>query len=182
MAAYVSKATMLGVVLVTLGLLATPASAASVAPAQRPSPSDTVTGPDPYPAPPFDDPAGHTCSFALHVSFPVNKVKVWTYRDASGRVTAQSFTGALWMTAVRRDDGARQTVNLSGDGQQIFRQDGSSQLYGFGPYAAFMHPGDHPGPQLAIVTGVSRLTITPDGHKRLDYSSKPVTNLCTRLH
>lgn len=47
----------------------------------------------------------------------------------------------------------------------------------------FAGPGPPaPGPKLAIVSGVSRLTIFADGHKRLDFSSKPVPNQCNRLH
>ncbi len=155
-----------------------PAPAAVAAPA-APHPSGRVTGPTPYPAPAFNDPAGHTCPFAIHVSFPVNKTKVYTYHD-HGRITAYIYVGALYAKVTRRSTGVSRTVDLSASGVQILHQDGSSDLYGFGPFASLLHPGDSPHREFAILHGVSLVRFLANGHKQIVYSSR-VYDLCDRL-
>jgi len=151
LSSYARRASALIAAPVALVLLAAPAAVAAPA---VPHPHGRVTGPTPYPAPAFNDPAGHTCPFAIHVSFPVNKTKVYTYHN-HGRVTAYMYVGALYAKVTRRSTGVSRTVNLSGSGVQVLHRDGSSDFYGFGPFASLLHPGDSPHREFAILHGVS---------------------------
>jgi hypothetical protein len=157
-------------------LAAPPAGAATVAPAS----GGRVSGPAAYPAPAYDDPAGHTCPFAIHVSFPVNKTKVYTYRNSQGRVVAHMYVGALFAEVTRRSNGVSRTVDLSGSAVQTIHQDGSSDFYGFGPFSVSLHPGDQPHPGLMILDGVSLVKLLANGHKRIIYTSRAY-DLCDRL-
>jgi len=156
--------------------LASPPGGASPAPYS----DGQVSGPTPYPAPAFNDPAGHTCAFAIHASFPVNKTKVYTYRNGQGRVLAYIYVGALYAKVTRRSTGVTRTVDLSASGVQVLQPDGSSNLYGFGPFASLLHPGDYPHREFAILHGVSLVKYLANGHKEIIYSSR-VYNLCDRL-
>lgn len=178
LSSYVRRATAL-IAAVPLVLLAAPAAtAAPVAPA-APHPHGRVTGPTHYPAPAYNDTAGHTCPFAIHVSFPVNKTKVYTYHN-HGRVTAYMYVGALYAKVTRRSTGVSRTVNLSGSGVQILNRDGSSDFYGFGPFSVSLHPGDRPHPGYMILNGVSLVKLLANGHKRIIYTSRAY-DLCDRL-
>jgi hypothetical protein len=140
----------------------------------------TVTGPTPQSYPPETDPAGDPCAFPIRVTFPVNKVVAYTYKNAKGRVVAIYYTGALYERLTNLDTGKSILSNVSGNGMQIPRRDGSSILYGFGPFSSTQHPGDHPGPEFAVLHGISALRIAADGTKTILYSTR-VTNLCDRL-
>ena len=159
-------------------------AAASAAPATSAGPAanrgSTLTGPTPQDYPPVDQPAGDPCPFALHVEFPVNHVVAYTVTDTQGRVTTAFYRGALYAEITRTDTGAGITRNLSADGVQRFAPDGSSTLYGIGPFATTLHPGDRPGPELAVLHGASAVRFTADGHKQILYSSR-IENVCTTL-
>ncbi len=156
-------------------------AAASAAPPNYPIPGGgTISGPLPQTYAPIDYAAGYTCAFALHVDFPVSNVVGYTYADASGRVVAEYFTGPLVARLTRVDSGRSVTADLSGDGLQTFATDGSSVLYGFGPFGSGQHPGDTPGPEYAVLNGFSALRIGADGHKTILFSTR-VDNYCVRL-
>jgi hypothetical protein len=140
----------------------------------------TVTGPTPQSYPPETDPAGDPCAFPIRVTFPVNKVVADTYKNAKGRVVAIYFTGALYERLTNLDTGKSILSNVSGDGMEIPYRDGSTILYGFGPFSSTQHPGDHPGPEFAVLHGISALRVAADGTKTILYSTR-VTNLCDRL-
>ncbi len=156
--------------------LASPPGSASPAPYS----DGHVTGPTPYPAPGFNDPAGNTCPFAIHVSVPVNKTKVYTYRNEQGRVVAYFYVGALYVKVTRRSTGVSRTVDLSGSGVEIVQRDGSSNFYGFGPFASRLHPGDFPHREFAVLDGVSLVKLLANGRKQIIYSSRSY-DLCDRL-
>lgn len=174
------------------GLLcgATPATASPItagpatrspAPAGVPNlPGLTVSGPIPQDYEPFDDAAGHTCAFPLHLDFPVSNVVGYEFRNNAGTLVAEYFTGPLTMTVTRTDTGAHKTYDIGGSGLERFRSDGTDVLYGFGPFSSSQHPGDDPGPELTVLHGFSILRIDPDGHKTIVYSSR-IENVCTEL-
>lgn len=165
---------------VLLGVLVN-ASPGVAAPAQPHVPAGgTVTGPTLQVYAPFNDPAGDPCPFAIHGAFPVSHVVSYTYSDASGKILAAYYTGPLTMRITRADTGRSVTVNIGGDGIQTFAADGSSIVYGFGPFSSTQHPGDHPGRELAVLHGISALAIAADGTKTILYSTR-VTDVCTRL-
>lgn len=143
-------------------------------------PAGHVSGPTPQVYPAFDDPVGDPCAFPIHGEFPVNHVVGYTYTNAAGRVVAAYYTGALLMKVTRTDTGRSVTANIGGDGVQTFAADGSSVLYGFGPFSSTQHPGDHPGPELAVLHGFSALAIAADGTKTIRFSTR-VVDLCTKL-
>ncbi len=163
--------------LVVTALVSPTAAGASAPPPHR---GWTVTGPTPQAYPPENDPAGDPCAFPIRVTFPVNKVVAYTYKNASGRVVATYYTGALYERLTNLDTGKSLLSNVSGDGVQIPGRDGSSVLYGFGPFSSTQHPTDHPGPEFAVLHGISALRIAADGTKTILYSAH-VTNLCNRL-
>ena len=149
-------------------------------PASLPQPTGTVSGPTPVPAPPVDYVAGDVCPFPVHETFPVNRVVAYTYTDASGRVVAQYFTGALIGVITRTDTGKTIRVGLSGKGVELYDAAGDATLYGIGPYLVGLHAGDHPAHEIARPTGLSELRIAADGTKTLVYASS-VRNLCDEL-
>jgi hypothetical protein len=169
------------VAVVMSGVLLVPTSAHAT-PTGPPPPQHgwTVTGPTPQVYAPEDDPAGDPCAFPIHVTFPVNHVVAYTYTNAKGRDVAIYYTGALIERVTRVDTGRSVRSNVSGDGFQVLHKDGSSILYGFGPFSSTQHPGDHPGPEFAVLHGFSALRIAGDGTKTILYSTR-VTNLCDRL-
>ena len=171
---------LIAVLTVSLGIAAGPADAASSTPAPRSFGVGAVGAAEPQSYPPFDDPAGDPCPFPLHGVFPVNQVVGYPYTDASGRIVAEFFTGRLTLTVTRTDTGRSRTVDLSGSGVQRIAADGSSVLYGVGPFASTQHPTDTPGPELAVLHGISALAVSAGGHKRILYSSR-VENLCREL-
>jgi hypothetical protein len=140
----------------------------------------TISGPIPQPAPPEDFPAGNTCAFPTRAVYPVNQVVGYTYTNSSGRVVAEYFTGALFVHFTRTDTGKTVTANLSGDGVETFATDGSTTLYGFGPFSVGLHPGDSPGPFYAVLHGISAVRLDADGHKTILYSTH-IENLCSEL-
>lgn len=140
----------------------------------------TISQPIPQVYEPIDYPAGYTCAFALHGEFPVSNVVGYTYTNSAGRVVAEYFTGRLILRLTRVDTGKTVTADLSGDGVQTFATDGSSVLYGFGPFGSGQHPGDTPGPFYAVLHGISALKIAADGRKTILFSTR-VENLCTEL-
>jgi hypothetical protein len=157
------------------------APAASAASPPWPAPGGgTISGPIPQTYSPIDYPAGFTCPFPLHIEFPVSDVVGYTYTDASRRVVAEYFTGPLIARVTRTDTGQTVSANLSGDGLQTFASDGSSVLYGFGPFGSGQHPGDTPGPEYAVLNGFSALRIDANGHKTILFSTR-VDNLCLKL-
>lgn len=159
--------------------LAGPAGAS--APARPAVPGGgSVSGPVPQVYPPFDSPAGDPCPFPLHGTFPVNHTVGYFYKNAAGRTVAAYYTGALTMQVTRVDTGTTRTYDISASGVQTFGSDGSSTLYGGGPFASTQHPGDHPGPELAVLHGISALHIAADGTKTILYSSR-VENVCREL-
>lgn len=174
------RLTVIGVVLLSCAGLVGTSPAASAAPARPARISGHVTGPTPQVYPAFDDPAGDPCPFPVHGEFPVNHVVGYTYANAAGHVVAAYYTGALIMRVFRTDTGRSVTANIGGDGLQTFAADGSSVLYGVGPFSSTQHPGDHPGPELAVLHGVSALAIAADGTKTILYSSR-VVDLCSKL-
>ncbi len=182
LSSYTRRASALIAAPVALIMLGAPAAVAAPAPAAPAAsqPHGTVSGPTHYPAPAYNDPAGHTCPFAIHVSFPVNKTKTYTYRNGEGRVVAYMYVGALYAKVTRRSTGVSRTVDLSGSAVQILHPDGSSDFYGFGPFSASLHPGDKPHPGYEILHGVSLVKLFANGHKRIIYSSR-VYDLCDRL-
>ncbi len=166
--------------LATLVTLAGPAGAST--PVARPvvPRGGSVSGPVPQDYPPFADPAGDPCPFPLHGTFPVNHTVGYFYKNAAGRTVAAYYTGALTMQVTRVDTGTTMTYDISASGVQTFASDGSSTLYGFGPFSSTQHPGDRPGPELAILHGISALHIAADGTKTILYSSR-VENVCREL-
>jgi hypothetical protein len=48
------------------------------------------------------------------------------------------------------------------------------------PFSSTQHPGDHPGPELAVLHGISASAIAADGTKTIRYSSR-VVDLCRTL-
>ena len=178
---------LIGIALVGLALLLgafAPAASATSSrpqvPATLPQPTGTVSGPTPVPAPPIDYPAGDVCPFPVHAAFPVNRVVAYTYTDASGRVVAQYFTGALIGAITRTDTGKTIQVGLSGKGVELDDAAGDGTLYGVGPYLVGLHAGDQPAHELARPTGLSELRISAAGTKTLVYASS-VRNLCDDL-
>jgi hypothetical protein len=164
-----------------LGVALTAAPSASAAPPTIPIPGGgTVSGPIPQPAPPEDYPAGYTCAFPTHAVYPINQVVGYTYTSSTGRVVAEYFTGALFVRFTRTDTGKSVTANLSGDGVETFATDGSSTLYGVGPFSVGLHPGDSPGPFYAVLHGISAVKVDANGHKTILYSTH-VENLCVEL-
>ncbi len=179
LSSYVRRAPALIAATVALVMLAAPAAVAAPAAPQAPRPEGHVTGPTHYPAAAYNDPAGHTCPFAIHVSFPVNKTKVYTYHS-HGRITAYMYVGALYAKVTRRSTGVSRTVDLSGSGVQVLHRDGSSDFYGFGPFSVSLHPGDKPHTGYQILDGVSLVKLLANGHKKIVYTSRSY-DLCDRL-
>ncbi len=181
MSRHLVPAAIVGAVLLVASATTSAAAAPAVS-AKPPASIDhgTVSGPTPQDYPPFDDPAGTVCPFGLHGEFPVNHVVGYTYTNSRGRVVAAYYTGALYLRVTRVDTGATVTKNISGSGVQTFASDGSSVHYGVGPFASSQHVGDDPGPELAVLHGVSALAIGADGHKTIRYSSR-VENVCNEL-
>lgn len=173
----VAVLSVLTVLVATVALLAAPSAGA--APPSTVG-GGTVSGPIPQPAPPTDDPAGSVCVFPLYEDYYVNQVVGYTYTNAAGRVVAEYFTGALFVRLTRTDTGKSLTANLSGDGLETFATDGSSTLYGVGPFSVDLHPGDTPGPFYALLHGISAVKLDADGHKTILFSTR-VENLCAEL-
>ncbi|PZS18717.1 MAG: hypothetical protein DLM57_05485 [Pseudonocardiales bacterium] len=170
-------------VLSVIALGGTPVATAGAPPAPAAVPGafgGTITGPTPQVYPPFDDPAGHTCPFALHGVDLVNHVVAYTYTNSAGRDVAAFYTGALYLKLTRVDTGRSVIANLSGDALQTFAADGSSVIYGFGPFSSSQHPGDSPASEFAVLHGFSALAIAADGHKTILYSTR-VEDLCKQL-
>lgn len=161
-------------------LVSAPIASAAPPPSISIPTGGTVSGPIPQPAPPEDFPAGYTCAFPTRAVYPANHVVGYTYTDSSGRVVAEYFTGALFVRFTRTDTGKSVTANLSGDGVETFATDGSTTLYGVGPFSVGLHPGDSPGPFYAVLHGISAVRVDADGHKTILYSTR-VENLCTEL-
>lgn len=159
---------------------AAPATAASAGPRPPVQLPGTVSGPTPVPAPPIQYSAGDVCPFAVSAEFPVNQVVAYTYTDRQGRTVAQYFTGALTGRITRPDSGKSITVDLSGDGVEVYDQAGNATLYGYGPYLLSLHAGDSPAHELAQPSGLSELQISASGHKNLVFASH-VRNLCDAL-
>ncbi len=138
------------------------------------------TGPVPQHYAPRNDAAGDPCLFPIRTTFPVDHVVGYFHHTADGSVDTAFYKGALVARIVNRESGRAITVNLSGDGVQRFAADGSSTLYGIGPYSVTLHPGDESGPELALVSGASALHIAADGRKSIRYATR-VQNLCDQL-
>ena len=141
----------------------------------------TVTGPTPVPEPPSDLAAGEVCAFPVHLTFPVNQQQAWTYTNATGRTTAAYVRGRLVGVITRTDTGRSVTRDLSGQGVQTFRADGSSTLTGYGSALIGFHTGDAPSNQLLVLAphGFARVTVDATGHRTLVFGSGE--DLCRTL-
>ena len=139
-----------------------------------------IVGPKPVHYDPIDFPAGGTCAFPVHQAPVVNHVMVIQYYDDSGRLTKELYYGQLIDDVTNVSTGKTVRVDLSGSAVVTYGADGSSVIYGVGPYSAGMHPGDTPGPFLARIDGISELTIAASGVKRIVYATR-VDNLCTAV-
>ncbi len=157
----------------------TPATAAAPSSLAQ-LPPGTISGPTPVPAPTVVWAAGDVCPFAVQAAFPVNQVVAYTYTDKLGRVVGQYFTGTLTGRITRLDNGKVITVDLSGDGVEVYDQAGNATLYGVGPYLVSLHAGDSPEHELAQPSGISELRITASGTKTLVFATR-VRNLCEAL-
>ena len=101
-------------------------TAMAAAPSSLPQLPGTISGPTPVPAPTVVWAAGDVCPFAVQAAFPVNRVVAYTYTDKFGRVVGQYFTGALIGRITRLDNGKVITVDLSGDGVEVYDQAGNA--------------------------------------------------------
>ena len=146
-------------------------------PPRSPQPTGTVSGPTPVPAPPVDYVAGDVCPFPVHETFPVNRVVAYTYTDASGRVVAQYFTGALIGVITRTDTGKTIRVGLSGKGVELYDAAGDATLYGIGPYLVGLHAGDTPGARDCSADGPERAADQPPTAPRR-WSTPPACETC----
>ncbi len=149
-------------------------------PAALPVPGGTVTGPVRYPSSPLSYAPGVVCSFGVHETFPVDQVIGWTYTQSDGFVAGQYFKGALVGHITRDGTGKSVDVNIGGQGVWLYGRDGSTTIFGDGPYQVGFKAGDHPSTDLTVVSGLSLLYIAPSNTKTLIFAGS-VTNVCAEL-
>lgn len=177
----VSAAAAVGIALPTSATAATvPSMPAALAGQLQLPHGGTITGPMPAAEPSFTEPAGEVCTFALRVHTDVNQTKVIRYTDASGRVADEFYYGPLISTATNLSNGKHERLNLSARGLFVYGADGSTDIYGIGPYGIGLHSGDRPGPFFAVPNGFSDVHISPAGQKTVVYASS-LRNVCAEL-
>ena len=119
--------------------LATPATAG---PTRVPAPAGAVDLPDIF------------CGFVVHAEFPKNKEYSLVYSDG-GTVTHIRTTGALAVTLTNASNGHSHTFNISGPGDLVFNEDGSTTLTATGNWILFFAPD-----QLGVGSPGSMVTFT----------------------
>jgi hypothetical protein len=95
------------------------------------------------------------CGFVIHAEFPKNKEYSLIYTDAGGTVTHIRTTGAFAVTLTNTSNGHTHTFNISGPGNLVPNQDGSTTLTATGHWLFFFAPG-----QLGVGSPGSMVTFT----------------------
>jgi hypothetical protein len=143
--------------LLCLGAAPAAASAATGAAAHRAADSPAaqpggfvgpvVTHP---PAAPFTYQAGEVCSFAVHVTFPINKVIQRTWTNDAGQPVFAIAGGLLIARVTNVATGRSAVADLNQTGTYSYPGDGSFILSGSGGVLAGFHSGDTPHNKLIV--------------------------------
>lgn len=146
-------------VLVLVGLVATPASATQ--PVREP-----LVFPDELPMP-----AGVFCPWEGLVTFPVNKEFATTFFDQDGSVTEVLITGSLVVTITNLDNGESVTLNIPGSSVTV------DDLVTYrGRNVIFPVSGE-----LKLVSGLVLVTVDSEGFQHPVTVSGSTTDICELL-
>lgn len=135
----------------------------------------------PVTQPPFTEPAGVVCPFALRLTFPFQKLYETDYYDSSGTLVRSVFTGPLIVKFTNLATGGSAIRNASGLGVYTFHPDGSQTIVSTGHIGLGFHVGDSPSGEYLITSGHTVLTISPSGIKTLDNLDGTAENMCQTL-
>ena len=149
------------------------AAPATAGPTRVPAPAGAVDLPDIF------------CGFVVHAEFPKNKEYSLVYSDAGGTVTHIRTTGALAVTLTNASNGHWHTFNISGPGDVVFNEDGSTTLTATGHWLFFFAPGQlgagSPG-SLTTVTGRTVLWTAANGFdQEIRSHTGTMSNVCAML-
>ena len=139
-------------VAIAMVCLATPATAG---PTRVPAPAGAVDLPDIF------------CGFGVHAEFPKNKEYSLIYSDAGGTVTHIRTTGALAVTLTNESNGHTHTFNISGPGDLVPNEDGSTTLTATGHWIFFFAPGQLGVGSPGAMVDLHRAHRALDGRERL---------------
>jgi len=140
------------------------------------------------PAAPFTYQAGEVCSFAVHVTFPVNEVIQRTWMNDAGQPVFAIASGLLIAQVTNVATGRSTVADLNQTGTYSYPGDGSFILSGNGGVLAGFHTGDTPHNKL-IFSPVSAhsffsarvATVNGNTTRTLLQLSGPYEDLCQVL-
>ncbi len=135
------------------------------------------------PNPAFDEPAGTTCAFPVHVAPVVDQVYGLTTKTfPDGTPSEQIYAGPLIDIATNTDNGRTYRIDASGTAVIDYGTDGSQTWYVVGPVLIGEKPGRGNLPQgLWIINGVYTIAFAPDGFKTVTLVSGTEDNVCGHI-
>ena len=136
----------------------------------------------PAPTPPFDQPAGVTCAFAIHgdpIDDQVQELDLATYPDGSPKRAV--FAGRLIIRVTNKDNGKTYDADASGTAIVGFGADGSQHWDWTGPVmVGFRAANSNHAQGLYILDGVYDLKISADHQLTLEGTGHE-TNVCAQI-
>ncbi len=106
------------------------------------------------------------CGFDVRAQFPKNNEYTLTYTDGSGTVTHSRTTGAFETTLTNMSNDHAATFNISGPGNLVWNEDGSTTLHASGTWLFLFAPDQlgagSPG-ELVLFTGHTVLWTAANG-------------------
>lgn len=146
-----------------------------------------LTGWDPEPWEPFQSedlefPAGTYCPFDLHIRVVEDDEETRVdSRYADGSVHVREYRGRLVVDFVNAATGETVRRDVSGEGGEEYRPDGSTKVFGgVGPFGLGFKESDYPTGYY-VLDGVHVVTKDPDGRRHMALDRGSEENMCERL-
>jgi hypothetical protein len=121
----------------------------------------------------------------MHITFPVNRVKLLTWTNDAGTPVYETGTGRLTMRVTNTATGRTAVRDISGNGAFAYPDPTSFVLSG-NAFVAFFHPGDSPSGQALVIgwngfAAVRVTTVNGVTTRTLLTLTGPHENLCRTL-